>query len=103
MIFAVPNLTPALPEIFVLIMASLILVVDLFLSGKNRFVSYALTQLTLLGAAWITVSTSGQDVVHTFNGMFVDDVMADVLKLMTYISVSAMLVYSRSYTSHCHN
>ena len=74
MIFAMPNLTPALPEIFVLIMASLILLVDLFLSGKNRFVSYALTQFTLLGAAWITVSTSGQDVVHTFNGMFVDDV-----------------------------
>lgn len=92
-----PNLTPALPEIFVLTMASLILVVDLFLSDKNRFISYALTQLTLLGAAWITVSTSGQDVVHTFNGMFVDDVMADVLKLMTYLSVSAMLVYSRSY------
>ena len=60
--FAMPNLTPALPEIFVLIMASLILVVDLFLSGKNRFVSYALTQFTLLGAAWITVSTSSQDV-----------------------------------------
>ncbi len=97
MIFAMPNLTPALPEIFVLTMASLILVVDLFLSDKNRFISYALTQLTLLGAAWITVSTSGQDVVHTFNGMFVDDVMADVLKLMTYLSVSAMLVYSRSY------
>lgn len=97
MIFAMPNLTPALPEIFVLTMASLILVVDLFLSGKNRFISYALTQLTLLGAAWITVSTSSQEVVSTFNGMFVDDVMADVLKLMTYIAVAAMLVYSRSY------
>jgi NADH-quinone oxidoreductase subunit N len=97
MTFAIPNLTPALPEIFVLTMASLILVVDLFLSGKNRFVSYALTQLTLLGAAWITVTTSGQDAVSTFSGMFVDDVMADVLKLMTYIAVAAMLVYSRSY------
>ena len=92
-----PNLTPVLPEIFVLIMASLILVVDLFLSGKNRFVSYALTQLTLLGAAWITVTTSSPDAVNSFNGMFVDDVMSDVLKLMTYISVSVMLVYSRSY------
>src|SRR3990167_4255814 len=97
MIFAMPNLTPALPEIFVLIMASLILIVDLFLSGKNRFVSYALTQFTLLGAAWITVSTSSQDVAYTFNGMFVDDVMADVLKMMTYLAVAAMLVYSRSY------
>ncbi|MDA8257265.1 MAG: NADH-quinone oxidoreductase subunit NuoN [Betaproteobacteria bacterium] len=97
MTIAVPNLMPALPEIFVLTMASLILVVDLFLSGKNRFISYALTQLTLLGAAWITVSTSSLEVTHTFSGMFVDDVMADVLKMMTYITVSVMLVYSRSY------
>jgi len=97
MTIAVPNLMPALPEIFVLTMASLILVVDLFLSGKNRFISYALTQLTLLGAAWITVSTSSLEVTHTFSGMFVDDVMADVLKMMTYITVSVMLVYTRSY------
>lgn len=97
MTIAVPNLMPALPEIFVLTMASLILVVDLFLSGKNRFISYALTQLTLLGAAWITVSTGSLEVTHTFSGMFVDDVMADVLKMMTYITVSVMLVYSRGY------
>jgi NADH-quinone oxidoreductase subunit N len=96
MAFAMPNLTPALPEIFVLTMASIVLMADLF-SGKNRFVAYALTQMTLLGAAWLTVSTSGGDSVLTFNGMFVDDVMSDVLKLMTYIAVSAMLVYSRSY------
>lgn len=96
MVFAMPNLTPALPEIFVLTMASVVLMADLF-SGKNRFVAYMLTQVTLLGAAWLTVSTSGGEIVHTFNGMFVDDVMSDVLKLMTYIAVSAMLVYSRSY------
>src|SRR5574340_799524 len=97
MTFAMPNLTPALPEIFVLTMASLILVVDLFLSNKNRYISYALTQLTLLGAAWITVTTSGTEVVYTFSGMFVDDVMADVLKMMTYLAVAAMLIYGRSY------
>ncbi|HUW51077.1 MAG TPA: NADH-quinone oxidoreductase subunit NuoN [Sulfuricella sp.] len=97
MTFATPNLIPALPEIFVLIMASLILVVDLFLSNRNRYISYALTQLTLLGAAWITISTGSQDVVYTFNGMFVGDVMANVLKVMTYFAVAAVLVYSRSY------
>jgi len=96
MVFAMPNLTPALPEIFVLTMASVVLMADLF-SGKNRFVAYMLTQITLLGAAWLTVSTSGGEIVHTFSGMFVDDVMSDVLKLMTYIAVSAMLVYSRGY------
>ena len=29
--------------------------------------------------------------------MFVDDLMADVLKLLIYVSVMAMLVYSRAY------
>ncbi len=99
MIVAMPDLTPALPEIFVLVMVSFILIVDLFLSSKNRVVTYALTQLTLLGAAWITVSTHSSAPAYTFSNMFVDDAMADVLKLMSYITVSVVLVYSRSYIS----
>lgn len=99
MTFPMPNLTPALPEIFVLVMVSLILVIDLFLSTKNRFITYALTQITLLGAAWITVSTHGSAPQYTFSNMFVDDAMSDVLKLMSYIAVSVVLVYSRSYIS----
>ncbi|MBZ0105362.1 MAG: NADH-quinone oxidoreductase subunit NuoN [Sulfuricella denitrificans] len=99
MTFPMPNLTPALPEIFVLVMVSLILVIDLFLSAKNRFITYALTQITLLGAAWITVSTHGSAPQYTFSNMFVDDAMSDVLKLMSYIAVSVVLVYSRSYIS----
>lgn len=94
-----PNLTPALPEIFVLVMVSLILVVDLFLSAKNRFITYALTQITLLGAAWITVSSHSAIPQYTFSNMFVDDAMSDVLKLMSYIAVSVVLVYSRTYIS----
>lgn len=99
MIVAMPDLTPALPEIFVLGMVSLILVVDLFLSERNRFITYALTQLTLLCAAWITVSTHSAVPAYTFSNMFVDDAMSDVLKLMSYISVSVVLVYSRAYIS----
>jgi NADH-quinone oxidoreductase subunit N len=94
-----PNLTLALPEIFVLVMVSLILIVDLFLSAKNRFVTYALTQITLLGAAWITVSTHSAVPQYTFSNMFVDDAMSDVLKLMSYVAVSVVLVYSRTYIS----
>jgi NADH-quinone oxidoreductase subunit N len=36
-------------------------------------------------------------VVHLFNNMFVDDLMSDVLKLLSYLTVSMVLVYSRSY------
>ncbi len=99
MTFPMPNLMPALPEIFVLVMVSLILILDLFLSAKTRFVTYALSQITLLGAAWITVATHGAVPEYTFSNMFVDDAMSDVLKLMSYIAVSVVLVYSRTYIS----
>jgi NADH-quinone oxidoreductase subunit N len=95
--FTMPNLGPALPEIFVLAMVSVILIADLFISNRNRFITFALTQITLLGAAWITLATTGSEVTHTFSGMFVDDPMSDVLKLMVYLAVSVVLVYSRSY------
>jgi NADH-quinone oxidoreductase subunit N len=95
--FVMPNLMPAAPEIFVLCMASLILIADLFVSERNRFLTYLLTQLTLVVAAWITYSTSGPVVAHTFNGLFVDDPLSDILKLMLYGAVFVVLLYSRTY------
>ena len=97
MSFAVPNMLPAAPEIFLLAMASFILIADLFVAERNRFITYSLTQLTLLGCALITLSTAQAGVEYTFSGMFVDDVMADMLKLLVYITVSVGLVYSRDY------
>jgi NADH-quinone oxidoreductase subunit N len=93
------DLYAALPEIFVLGMAMVVLMVDLFLSDRNRYVAYILTQVTLLGAAFLTVATHTSAVGYAFNSMFVDDPLADLLKLMTYLAVSVMLVYSRSYVA----
>ena len=97
MSFTLSNLLPVLPEVFLLAAASFILIFDLFVSDKNRFLTYGLTQLTLLICAWLTVSTAQQGVVYAFSGMFVDDPMADILKLMVYLSVSVVMVYSREY------
>jgi NADH-quinone oxidoreductase subunit N len=91
-----PNLMPALPEIFILAMASVILIVGVVVK-EDKFVSYMLTQFTLLAAAWITVSTFQPGVHYTFSNMFVDDSVADILKMMIYIAVSVALVYSREY------
>lgn len=93
----IPDLTPALPEIFLLTAASLILMIDLFVSERNRFISYLLTQLTLIGCTMITLSTGNIDIVYTFSDMFVDDPIADILKVCVYLSTFAVLVYSRSY------
>src|SRR5664279_1754213 len=98
--FAMPNLLPAYPEIFLLIMVSVILVLDLFLPQTLRYMTYVLTQLTLLGCAVLTldvaVLTQGQ-VTYTFNHMFVADAMGHALKLAAYVAVFTTLVYSRAY------
>jgi NADH-quinone oxidoreductase subunit N len=95
--FALADLTPLLPEIFLLAALSLILIVDVTLRDSQRAFTYVLTLATLAGCAWLTFSGHQPDPVHAFSGMFVDDTMADVLKLCLYMAVAFMLVYSRSY------
>ena len=90
-------LVPAYPELFLLVMACVILIADLFVKDENRVVTYALTQFTLAGCFAITLLTGELEPAYTFSGMFVDDYMSDVLKLLTYLGVMAMLVYSRAY------
>ncbi|MBL8492051.1 MAG: NADH-quinone oxidoreductase subunit NuoN [Rhodocyclaceae bacterium] len=95
--FVMPDLYPAAPEIFILCMACLILFVDLFLGEYQRWVTAMMTQITLVGCAAITYVTSDAQVVLTFSNMFVDDLFADFLKLVVYITVFVVLVYSRGY------
>jgi NADH-quinone oxidoreductase subunit N len=91
------DLLTALPEMFVLGMAMFILLLDLFLKPSNRIAIFVLSQLTLLGAAFITISTHHPSVTYAFSGMFVDDAFADVIKLLIYLGVSLLLVYTRQY------
>ncbi|MGH8620833.1 MAG: NADH-quinone oxidoreductase subunit NuoN [Burkholderiales bacterium] len=90
-------LLPAYPEMFLLAMVCVILVADLFVSDARRIITYGLAQTALLGCFLITLFTAGVEPVTTFSAMFVDDLMADVLKLLVYLSVMAILVYSRPY------
>lgn len=93
----ISTLFPAYAEIFLLCMIGVIMIADLLLPSQTRTVTYLLTQVTLLGCSLITVATHTTGVAYLFTNMFVDDLMSDVLKLLTYLSVSMMLVYSRSY------
>ena len=95
--FVVPDLLPAAPELFLAFMALVILLVDLTVKDRRRTLTFALAQLTLLGAAAIQLFTSSGDVVYTFSNMFVDDLMADLLKLFLYMTVIVVLFYSRAY------
>ncbi|HZW24387.1 MAG TPA: NADH-quinone oxidoreductase subunit NuoN [Gallionella sp.] len=84
-------------EIFLLVMVCAILIADLLIRQSGRLVTYMLAQFTLLGCSLITVGTHENGVVYAFHNLFVDDLMSDVLKLLTYLAMSMMLVYSRQY------
>ena len=102
MLSNLPIMFLAYPEIFLLTAACAILVVDLFLTDGTRWVTYAMSLAALFGCALLTAIVTGRTgglIYHTFNGMFVSDLMASVLKMFTYIAVALCLVYGRTYTT----
>ena len=88
---------PVLPEIVVLVGACVILLVDVWLGDDRRHVGYWLAQLTLLVAACATIRTMNLVATHVFYNMVVDDLVADVLRFMSFVAVSLVLFYSRKY------
>jgi NADH-quinone oxidoreductase subunit N len=95
------NLIPVYPEIFLLIAASAILLIDMFLPDAQRHVTYVLSLATLAVCAALTIAdlNSGAT-VYTFHNMFVSDPMSSLLKLFSYIAVGLTLIYSRQYATH---
>jgi NADH-quinone oxidoreductase subunit N len=94
--FVAPSLFPAAPELFLTAAACLVLLIDLTVSGK-RTLTFALTQLALFVCAGMTLLTSTGETTYTFSGLFVDDLLSDLLKLMLYLTVMVVLFYSRGY------
>ena len=95
--FVVPSLLPAASEIFLAVMALAILMIDLVVKDPKRSVTFGLAQIALLGCAVIQIATSTGEVSYTFGNMFVDDVMADLLKVVLYMTMIVVLFYSRAY------
>lgn len=94
--FTTPAFTPAIPEMFVFGMTCFILLVDVYIGERRRIVTYWLSLATLAGAAWLTASLGSMTRI-TFDGMFVQDQLATVLKLVTYMITAAVFLYSRDY------
>lgn len=95
--FLSPDFAPAYPEIFLLIMVCVVMLADLVAGEKRRYVAYLLAQIALIGCALLTFIPFSTDQSYTFSGMFVDDAMSDILKLMVYATVGSVLIYSREY------
>lgn len=94
------NMVPVYAEIFVLVAASAILLIDMFLKEGKRNLTYMLSLLTLFGAAVFSFADlNAGETVYTFNNMFVSDPLANLLKLFTYLAVGITLIYSRQYAT----
>jgi len=87
----------ALPEVFMLGMTCVVLIIDLFLTDKNRIITYFLAQITLLVVLLITLKTSVPSSTLTFSGTFVRDAMGDTLKIAVYLATFVTFLYSKDY------
>lgn len=92
-----PDMSLAAPEIFMFSMACVVLLVDLFLDDDNRFISFSLTQATLVIGAILVAANIGKPAALTFSNMYVHDAMASTLKLAMLVVVFFVFAYSRAY------
>jgi len=97
---ALSEFAPLLPEIFVLCMACAILIIDLYLTDQNRYISYLLALVTTAFAAVISFAGMPTQPEIVLSGTFVNDQMAAVLKIFVFLITAGVMVYSREYLSH---
>jgi len=99
MMTAIPNIAPALPEMILLALVSVVLVVDLFLDEAQRDLTYFLSQGTVLLTVLALVSMPHSAPVYTFSNMFVDDTLGRTLKVLVLLTVSIIFAYTRAYSA----
>jgi len=89
------------PEFWVLVMACVIMLVDLFLREERRGIIHLLAMLTLIFAGIITLSgdylVGGAQSMTAFKDNFIRDPMGDVLKVFSFIILGLIFIYSKFY------
>lgn len=91
------NSVAAMPEIFLLIMACLILVVDVLLPAEKRNFSYVLAQLSLIITLGLILDNPAQGSSLAFNDLYIHDALSDTLKSFILVISFGVFVYSREY------
>ncbi len=91
------QLIPVLPEIYILSLACLVLVVDLFLKDSQRIVTYGITQIGLLLGIAVTIAVSQPETQILFDGSYIRDPMSDVLKVAILLVSFLAFVYAKDY------
>jgi NADH-quinone oxidoreductase subunit N len=84
-------------EIFLLAMTCIVLLADLFIPQRKHMITYALTQITLIGAIVITVCLYCVPNTVAFNGLYIHDTLGSVLKISIYVVSIFVFIYSRDF------
>ncbi len=87
-------------EIFILCAICFIMIVDLFQRDKERNLTYALTQLTLIILFFIEYNHINNESVIAFSGHWIVDKLSTVLKLSIYLITFISILYARPFISH---
>ena len=91
------NYSVAWPEMFLLIMTCVVLIADVFTPDEKRQSTYHLAQIGLLVTLFLIGFNSSETRTYAFNGAFVSDQLATVLKFCVVSVVAIVFVYSREY------
>ena len=92
------SITPAIPEIYLVAAICLLLLVDAFAGQTRRGLTPTLTLVALaIGAALTAMYGNVPQRTVLFDGMYVADELAYVLKLFGFLFVAFGLLYSRDY------
>src|SRR5580704_12411642 len=96
---SMPQFNVAITEIFLLCMACLTVLIDVFLAERHRIVTYILVQLSLIGAFILTFPQFKDYPIPivTFSGNYVLDKLAVISKLFIYLFSFFAFAYARDY------
>jgi NADH-quinone oxidoreductase subunit N len=96
--FDFATVAPALPEIYLTIMICVVLMVDVFAGQTRRGLSATFTLIVLAaGAALTGIYSHTPHRVALFDGHYVADELAWVLKMFGFLFVAFAMLYSRAY------
>jgi NADH-quinone oxidoreductase subunit N len=87
----------AAPEIFLSVAACAILMLDLMLKDAQRQTTGVLAVISLLATTVLVVAQPVSGRVIALGGLFELDRMAQVLKIVTLLTVAAVFIYSTDY------
>lgn len=97
MAFDAPEFLPALPEMFLLAIASLGLLADAFFPERYRAFTYQFAQAGLVTTAVLVLLTYPGEPQITFSQTFINDGMGAVLKLFVLLVTYVVFFYSKDY------